>query len=281
MSIPALGQSPAAGSRVPVGALAITFALGAGNDIVLTVGSTIGDDDLGTFMVPLPAVINYVVPAGVPVLHLSAWVVNAGEAAYHTYSWVYGVGDGQIAPGQQFRRLVVGHLVDKLKRSELAGYEQGIFVPPAAHGHDEICPVSHFGDPFDLKEAAHIAPFTADQVGAQIYGTGYLRCIEAPLGQAVVIVPGCNPQVRQDFILNIEAVIPSSQSADDLAKLYTGLIAMIFRFVTIHLPDGGYIRNIVPPDEIPGTPGTDGTWHYFQTQIRFIVVSNRTPAGTV
>lgn len=269
MSVPVLGQSPAAGARVAEGALVVSFSLGSGNDLRLSIGTERGDNDVGSYAVSLPSTVSFTVPS-VPVLWCSAWVTNTSVGTYHTYTWAWSVGDGTRAPSQVEHETEIGYIVDNWKRTALAGYAQGIEVADPGHGQDEVCPITVLGQPFDVEVAGHVSPFTTIQVTNRSTGTGYLRCLLRPLRDPVIVSPGSPPEMRADVELEIEIVTPSGRGPT-LAHLYSGVLAQLCRYVTLKPGEAGirYIRNLLPPNERPVFVGDDGTWRRDRWTVEF------------
>lgn len=263
MSRPDLGLTPAGGSRLtPSSSQPVTFAdLPVGYSVHVLVGSTLGDSDVHGETVVTPAGITLAVPATGP-LYGSAFVTLGGST--WSYVWSWGVGAGSRAQAQ-VEHEVYAYLASHWKRSELSAYAEGIAIPDPGHGNDEISPVTYNGWPFDVNKAAHVAPFTTDQVANQANGTGYLRAEVRPLRAPEVVSPdGDSPVLREEVALEVTVITPADVGVD-LANLYWGAVAMLFRGVTFKPSESGIttIRNIEPPPERPRFAGTDGTWQHY------------------
>lgn len=275
--IPDLGQSPAAGTRVAEGPLLLSFSLGAGNDLRLSVGTSKGASDAGSFSATLPDTVSITVPAN-PVVWCSAWVTNTGAGTFHTYSWAYGVGAGNRSPAQVEHEEELQFLVDNWKRSALAGFAQGLVVEDPGHGRDEICPVVLAGQPFDPTISAHVAPFTSDQViGPE--GVGYLVASLGRLRDPEVLSPGSRPEMRSMMQLEITIVTPAGKGPK-LANLYAGALAMLFRYLVLEPGEGiDRIINREPPDERTVYDGEDGAYRYDRWAVKLERYFRGDPAG--
>lgn len=259
---PALGQNPVAGARIAPGFLTISFGLTSG-DLRLSVGTTAGDSDVHTEVVTLPAGVSFTAPS-VEALYLAAWYESGGS--FQTYTWQYAVGDGAEAQALGMRRVVVGHLLAKWKRSELAA--GAIEVEDAAHGQDEISPVAFIGEPFDANVAEDVAPFIVEQVNNADNGTGYLILQLRPIGEAIVAEPGCPANYEEQVELNAFIYTPS-KAGSATAYLYGSLLAQIYGRAFLRYDAGKYIANVKPSNVTPEWLGDDGTWTAWQWSIMF------------
>lgn len=277
--IPDLGETPAAGSRVPEGSLVISFGLGAGNTVRLSAGTSRGASDIASATVALPNSVSFTVPA-VPVVWVSVWLTNSGDGSFHTYTWAYAVGTGTSSPATIQYQAEIGYLGEHWRRTKLAEFDQGIEVPDPGHGHDEISPVKYLGQAFDITKATHTAPFSQVEVQARATGTGYLRCLLKKRHDPKVVTPGRVPIYEYSNWLEVTILTPSGRGPA-LANLYAGAIAMLYRYVYLSPGQAGihYIRNIEPPDEQPEFRGDDQTWRYDQMNIPLIRVGEAHPAG--
>lgn len=170
----------------------------------------------------------------------------------------------------------VAYLLANWKRSALAGFSGGVTVPDPGHGLDEISPVTVVGIPFDADNPDDVTPFTPEQLrtrdeaGATIEGTGFLAVELKPGGAPIVVSPGRTPEMREDHVLDILIVTPGRRGPD-LAHVYAGALAMLFRRVHLDPAESGIdtIRNLSPPSERPEPQGDDGDWRYDRMLIRF------------
>lgn len=216
-----------------------------------------------------------------PAAGQQASVAVGADAFYQVFHWptVAFPGTTSRAPAVVEQEVEIGYLRDKWKRSALTAYPQGVEVPDPGHGHDEVSPVRYVGQPFDINQAAHIAPFTADEVAGP-KGTGYLLCLLRPFRPPVVMTPGARPEMAEQVMLEVQVVTPGNRGPA-VANLYAGVLAMLFRYVSFRPGEAGIsiIRNLEPPPERPAYLGDDGTWRYDQLEIPLTRFYRAQPAG--